>query len=83
MEVAQRERKVDVEKLSIEQADILSQQIGKEIARIMDEANIKCNQILNIYGLQTQIGYQIKPLNEKTEEKPKKRGRKSKKNQES
>ncbi len=55
----ERERKVDIKKLSVEQADKLSMQIGKEISKIMDEANIKCNKLLGIYGLQTKIGYEI------------------------
>jgi len=65
MELKDRERKIDIEKLTFEQADALSAQIGKEIARIMDEANIKCNSILNIYGMQTKIGYKITKINEK------------------
>lgn len=66
MEVKDRERKVDVEKLNLDQVDALSAQIGKEISKIMDEANLKCNQLLNIYGLQTQIGYKITKLKKKT-----------------
>lgn len=80
-----RERKVDISKMTLEQADMLSKQIGEEMAKIMDEANRKCNEMLNIYGLQTQIHYQIVPLQPKeaqvveiTKEK-KKRGRKPKK----
>lgn len=80
-----RERKVDMSKMTIEQADRLSEMIGQELAKIMDEANRKCNEMLNIYGLQTQIHYQIVQIEEKkaevveiTKEK-KKRGRKPKK----
>ena len=74
--IADRERKMDINKLSNEQADELSAQLGKEIGRIMDEANLQCNKILNIYGLCTQINYQLKPVEVKqvaeiVEKKPK------------
>lgn len=57
--VAERERKVDVDALTAEQVDRLSEQIGKEIAKIMDEANISCNKLLGVYGLRTTISYEI------------------------
>ncbi len=62
-----RKRSVDLKKLSAEQADSLGKQVGDEIAKIMDEANNQCNKMLNIYGLQTQIGYQIVQVPEKTD----------------
>jgi hypothetical protein len=66
MDVKDRERKVDTSKLTIDQADALSVQIGKEISKIMDEANLKCNELLGIYGLQTKIGYKIVKIGKKT-----------------
>lgn len=75
MELKDRVRKVDIESMSVEQAEALSMQIGREIARIMDEANLKCNELLNIYGMQTQIGYKIVKIGTKT--------RKTKKNKDS
>lgn len=73
-----RVRKVDVSQMTQEQADNLSKQIGAELAKIMDEANKKCNEMLGIYGLQTQIHYKVTQLVEKTEEKPKKKSRSKK-----
>ena len=64
-----RKRKVDVSKLTVEQADALSEQIGQEVAKIMDEANKTCNKLLNIYGLQTAIGYEIVPMEPKKKKK--------------
>jgi len=58
-DLKKRERKVDVSKLTVDQADKLSEQIGKELSKIMDEANLKCNKLLNVYGLQTKISYDI------------------------
>lgn len=57
--VADRQRKVDVDALTMEQVDQLSEQIGKEIAKIMDQANISCNKLLGVYGLRTTINYEI------------------------
>jgi hypothetical protein len=71
MEVKDRERKVDVNSLSITQADALSVQIGKEIAKIMDEANLKCNELLKIYSLETSIAYKITKIGAKTRKKAK------------
>ena len=64
MESQGKDQQVDIEKLSIEQADALSVQIGQAIAQIMDEANSKCNAVLNIYGMQTQIHYKLVKLGE-------------------
>lgn len=64
-----RKRKIDLENLSPEQADKLAKQIGDEIAKIMDEANTKCNEMLRIYGLQTEIGYEIVQIAENTKKK--------------
>ena len=71
MELKDRERRVDINSMTADQADALSAQIGKEIAKIMDSANLKCNELLNIYGLQTQIGYKIVKIGTKTR-KPRK-----------
>ena len=71
MELKDRERKIDIQKLSPAQAEELSLQIGQVIGNIMNEANTKCNQILNVYGLQTQIQYNILKIDEKPK-KPRK-----------
>jgi hypothetical protein len=67
-----RERKVDVNKLTTEQADLLSQEIGNKIRKIVDEACETCNNFLQIYGLQTKMQIVIEPKENntsKTEEK--------------
>lgn len=55
-ELSKRKRNIDLNKLTVEQADVLSAQIGKELAKIIDEANLACAKILKPYGLQTVIG---------------------------
>jgi hypothetical protein len=62
MTLAERRRKVDVEKLSIDEADQLSEQIGTRTREICDDAANKINAILNIYGLQAKIAIAIEPL---------------------
>ena len=54
-----RKRSIDINTLTADQADKLSEQIGKEIAKIMDAANENCNKLLKIYGLESSITYQI------------------------
>lgn len=66
-----RPRKVDVNALTQEQVDQIQKQIATEMAKIMDDANVKCNAMLNIYGLQTKIHYKIVQISENTDKKPK------------
>lgn len=61
----ERVRKVDVEKLSLEQADLLSQQIGEKIAEIQKDALERMNRILNIYGMTCELSATIRKLEEK------------------
>lgn len=67
-----RKRFVDVAQMSAEQRTKLEEQMGKELAKIFDEANSKANKLLNIYGLQTKIVYQIEKLEQKKRAKKKK-----------
>lgn len=81
MNVHGRERKVDISKMSIEQVDNLSLQVGQKVQQICDEAAAKVNEILNIYGMSAKMAIQFDKLgdNKKQEPKsPKKRGRKPK-----
>ena len=68
MPVEGRERKVDVNKLTLEQADGLSIQIGDKIKQITDRAVAEANSFLNIYGITCQMQIVIeerdKPLDE-------------------
>jgi len=62
-----RIRKIDVDKLSNQQADELSAYIGKEMAKYMDEANNKCNQLLKAVGYETVISYSLKKIGQPIE----------------
>lgn len=78
---AQRERKVDLNSLSAEEADRLSKSMGDKMRLICDEAVEKANKILNIYNLKCKMAFQIDGLDQKSEKntiEPKKE-RKSKK----
>ena len=73
-----RERHIDINKLTTEQADNLSKQIGKSIAIALDIANNKCSEILKPYKLQTAICHMIMPLNSEKLKKIRKRASKNK-----
>lgn len=61
----ERVRKVDVSKMSVEQADLLSQQIGEKIGQIQKDALEKMLRILNIYGMTCELSVTIKKLEDK------------------
>lgn len=81
MNVHGRERKVDVSKMSMEQVDNLSIQVGQKVQQICDDAAAKINEILNIYGMSAKMAIQFDKLDKKDKQEPKapkKRGRKPK-----
>jgi hypothetical protein len=50
-----RERKVDVSKMSPDQADSLAIQIGEKIKQITEKAVAEANHFLNIYGMSCKM----------------------------
>lgn len=64
----ERIRKVDVEKMTPDQADALSKQIGEKVRGIADKACDEANKILNIYGMQAKMQFVFEKLeiNQKT-----------------
>ncbi len=60
-EVSKRERKMDVEKLNLEQVDTLSEQIGEKLRAIVDEACAQANKICNIYGMEAKMMFALEP----------------------
>lgn len=68
MKLNERKRTFDVEKLTLEEADSLSEQIGNKVKDICDEAVKKANKILNIYGLKAKMAIQIEGLQEEQKE---------------
>lgn len=75
--VQNRKRSFDINKLSPEQADQLSADIGAKVRQICDEACEKANKILNVYQMKAQMQIAIKGINEELvktpPEQPKKR----------
>lgn len=57
-----RVRKVDVNKLTFEQTDQLSEQIGGKVRDICDKAVAEANKLLNIYGLQCKMQFVLETL---------------------
>lgn len=69
MDLKDRERKVDVENMSIEQVDQLSVQIGEKVRGICDEAADKINAILAIYGMSAKIQIALGAAEKKSDAK--------------
>lgn len=70
-----RERKVDIEKLTPEQADQISVQIGEKVKEINNKAVAEVNRLLNIYGMEAKMSIVIAKIGAfevKTPEKTKK-----------
>jgi hypothetical protein len=83
MDLKDRKRSFNIDKLSPAEADLLGAQIGDKIREISDKAVQEANKILNVYGMKAYMKLAITGINEeikKTEEdKPKKKGRKARK----
>jgi hypothetical protein len=58
----ERERKVDLNTMSVSEVDVLSTQVGNKVREICDEANSKANALLNIYGAKCKIVIEIEEL---------------------
>lgn len=67
-----RERKLNVEQLTPEQADQLSVQIGEKVREIEDKAIADTNRILNIYGMEAKMAIKIGKIGEFDKKAPKK-----------
>jgi hypothetical protein len=79
MELKDRKRSFDISKLSAEDADNISKQIGDRVRQICDEAVEKANKILNVYGMNAKMQILIEHELMKGSPKPKaKRGRRRK-----
>ena len=65
-----RVRRVDVSNFSIEEADLLSKQIGEKIRQITESAVANANRLLHIYGLEAQMQIVIGEMGKLTKEKP-------------
>lgn len=82
----ERERKMNLEKLSPEQADQVSAQLGEKIKEINDKAIAEINRFLNIYGMEAKTQIVVGKLGEfeaktaKKASKPKKTRKKKQAN---
>lgn len=72
MDLNQRERKVDINQMPMEQVDELSRQVGLKIDEICKEASEKINKLLAIYGLPAaKIAISFDKLDKKVAKKTK------------
>jgi len=65
MDIANRERKINIENMAPEQIDELSKRLGDKIREICDKAVEESNKLLNIYGMNAKMMVTIESLNEK------------------
>ncbi len=56
----ERERKVNVDSLASEQIETAAETLGKRVNKILEDAKAEADKILGIYGLQLDLGYEIK-----------------------
>lgn len=84
MELSERVRKIDITKMTPDEVDNLSVQIGSKVRQICDEAADRINAILTVYGMEkAKIAISFGNLREERAAElkvPKKRGRKPKQN---
>lgn len=73
-----RERKVNIEQLTLEQADQLSAQLGEKVKEINDRAIAEVNKLLNIYGMEAKMAVAIGKIGE-FNAKPERKKRKTRK----
>jgi hypothetical protein len=71
MDLKDRKREIDVQKLTPEQADELSTQIGEKIRLICDKAVLDANRILNIYGMEAKMQIAISEIAKMAKEEEK------------
>lgn len=82
MELKDRKRSFDINKLSADQVDNLSEQIGAKVREICDEAAGRVNALLAIYGMTAKIAIAFDKLGQPKQDAPKKkRGRPKKQTQ--
>lgn len=62
-----RVRKVDMTKLTPEEADILSEQIGTKLRELVDRTVEEANTFLKIYGMRSKMQFAL----EQIEQEPK------------
>jgi hypothetical protein len=55
VELKDRKRKVDIDKMTADEVDVLAAQIGDRMREICDESAAKANALLQIYGMNAKI----------------------------
>ena len=55
-----RERKVDLSKITPEQEEQISKVLTAKLSEILETAGKQANAILNAYGMEVQIAYKLK-----------------------
>lgn len=61
-----RKRHFNINNLSQEEAESLSNDIGAKVREICDKAVLEANKILNVYNMKAQMQIVIEGINEET-----------------
>ncbi len=56
-----RKRSVSIDNLTEDQLEKLSVDIGKKIANMYDDVAKEANRLLDVYGMEVELSYNIKP----------------------
>ncbi len=56
-----RKRNVSIDNLTESQLEKLSVDLGKKIAKMYDDVAKEANKLLDIYGMEVELSYNIKP----------------------
>jgi hypothetical protein len=54
-----RERKVDISAMSVEQVDLIAQNLGVKVNEILQKAKDEAEKYLKVYGLTLDLSYNI------------------------
>jgi len=60
----EKQRVVNLDRMSIEEADRIGDKIGIRIRAFIDDACDKANKLLNIYGLRIKVSFLIEKIEE-------------------
>lgn len=57
-----RVKKVDVNQMSEEQIDVISQSLGEKVNEVLLKSKEDCEKLLSIYGLSLEVSFKISPI---------------------
>lgn len=65
MKQQKRKKSIDINKLSMEEMNQISDKLGEDVRKLYDQACEKANKLLNAYGMKSQHQISISSLDSK------------------